>query len=79
MAKYPNINSVSYRPAPKDECSCCDNPATHVVRVEWDYMNGNDTFEPTCQRHAGIARQKPGMYFAHMRTKKSFVSKGSGQ
>lgn len=52
-----------------NECEACGQPATHWVRIAWDYMRGNDDIYKACGRHVGIARRSAGQFVAHMNTK----------
>lgn len=72
--KYPCIGGETHMPNCKDQCEACGNPATHSVRVQFDYMRGNDEFYLVCQRHLGIARARLGQFFAHVKTKAKHLS-----
>ena len=62
------------KPTPKTACCACHKDAVAQVRVAWDYMRGNDDWEPVCLRHLGMAKgDKPGRFIAHMLTKDKFT------
>jgi len=74
--QYPEIRDTIRTKPPADcECSACDQPAVGYVRIAWDYMRGNDDTEPVCQRHMDMAQNNLNRFFAHCRTKKSFLAK----
>jgi len=73
--KYPLIGSTTgiKKPEAAAECACCQKPATHYIRWQFDYMRGNDEVYGACSRHLQMARDNQNRYFAHMRTKEKWV------
>lgn len=72
-----HIRDSGVKHRPEGECACCDRPATHWVRVAFDYMRGNDEYYDVCQRHHSIAAANLSRLFAHARTKDRFVASKS--
>ncbi len=54
-------------------CDCCEKKASHVFRVRdgW-YVGDSDTYI-VCPRHLSIAKQRPGMFFNHYRSKDKYI------
>ena len=72
--QYPQLHSVKHVTGDGRKCSACDRPAVAVARIEWDYMRGNDEFEPVCQRHAIMVENAFRRFLAHMNTKDDFLA-----
>jgi len=60
------------------ECEACDRPATHWVRIAWDYMRGNDDSYNVCERHHGMAQNALRKMLFHCGTKKQFIARKAG-
>jgi hypothetical protein len=74
--KYPRLGSLSKSDRVRNkECDCCDQKATHLIDVQWDYMRGNDDVAKVCDRHAKLARVNFDKMMAHMRSKESYLNR----
>lgn len=77
--KFPAVRST--HSAPKDdsrdelpECTACNKPARHWVRIAWSFMRGEDTNEPVCGRHLRMASKNSQRFMAHMMTKDAYIA-----
>lgn len=73
MRDYPSIGESGPLSHHGLECMACSKQATHRVRVQFDYMRGNDEVYVCCARHRRIAGEKLGRFLRHVETKAVFV------
>lgn len=78
MSKYPCYGGDSVlSKGVSAECECCSMAATHSVRIQGDYMRGNDDFYNVCPRHLKMAIKETSRMVAHYRTKGKHLAKGA--
>jgi hypothetical protein len=75
MAKYPCYGGETHIPKCTEQCEACDKPATHSLRVQFDYMRGDDENYLVCHRHLEIGRKKIKQFLAHVESKPKHLEK----
>jgi hypothetical protein len=78
MKAYPRRHSGWQLQNAGSECAACDRVATEAVRIENDYMRGNDEVVKVCARHGDISRRNIRQLCAHIWTKAGFVARKQG-
>ena len=57
-AKHQGRSVEEVQDSKKEKCEACDEPVASIVRVQFDYMRGNDGFFKVCERHRRLAQNR---------------------